>query len=146
MLAVPRTWLTLGLQKLLPLLLIYRDIAMGNIAALYLVSNKTNNDMCENFFCPKIFFQNLFSESLSELNNFFGVYFKTENSCSCIWTTGMKVWIRQSALAYLVLANIQFKPEPLYFSSSKSGSTYLGEFMTQSMWSPSPRPLASTVF
>ena len=40
-------------------------------------------------------------------------YPKTANSCSCIWTTGMKLWLRQSAPAYLVLANIWLKPEPL---------------------------------
>ena len=41
--------------------------------------------------------------------------------------------------AYLVLANIQYIQVPLpqtstYFSSSKSGSTYLGEFMPPSLW------------
>ena len=38
---------------------------------------------------------------------------KAANSCSCLWTTGMKVWLRQSAPSYLVLANIQYKPEPI---------------------------------
>ena len=38
---------------------------------------------------------------------------KTTNSCSCIWTTGIKVWLRQSAPAYWVLVNIEYQLEPL---------------------------------
>ena len=49
-------------------------------------------------------------------------------------TTGIKVWLRQSALAYLVLVNIEYQPEPLPHTladqwllasstTSRSGST-----------------------
>ena len=38
---------------------------------------------------------------------------KTANSCSCIWTTGIKVWLRQSAPAYWVLVNIEYQLELL---------------------------------
>ena len=68
---------------------------------------------------------------------------KTAYSCSFIWTTGIKVWLRQSAPAYLVLVNIQYQLEPLsqtstfccILASSRSGSTYLGEIIPLHMWS-----------
>ena len=41
------------------------------------------------------------------------VWNKTANSYLCIWTTGIKVWLRQSAPAYWALVNIEYQPEPL---------------------------------
>ena len=62
---------------------------------------------------------------------------KTANSCSS--TTGTKVWLWQSAPAYLALVNIDYQREPLsqtsagqwLLASSRSGSTLSGEVYMQ---------------
>ena len=50
------------------------------------------------------------------------IYYITElknaNSCSCIWTTGIKLQLRQYAPAYWVLLNIENQTEPLPQTSS----------------------------
>ena len=99
--------------------------------------------------CGSLWVRWLLVDAYSAVHASFG---KTANSCSRLWTTGMKVCLRQSAPTYLVLANIQYKPEPLpqtsifYCTLALARAAPHTWYMAQSMWSSSPRPLPSTVF